>query len=164
MKTLLLILITASCYGQGVNKNYWKKQAVVFASCFASGWFRAENDFLYFEYSKYQDRWPNANPQWANPRLSANNKYKPGTKEPAFVILGLKSTHALAFATDKQHLNTFTSNALWANAVGFSCTLYPFEKGKRKGLFWKGAAQAVLVHSATALGRAACFKFYKYPL
>lgn len=176
MKTLVLLLFFVECSSQSLKKilifpqrtgmvergkNYWINQSRIAGSSFASGFLDGETDFLYWNFENYQKVWKGTNPQWSNPRLSSDNKYKPGTKEPRFVILGMESDEELVIFTDKWHMNNFIEMALLSQAVGITVPLYYFKKGVRfKHVFWRAIGQGVIVHSFHSLGKAACFKFY----
>lgn len=144
--------------------HYWAKQRKIAVQSFIGGWFDGENHFLRNNYEYYQARWPNTNPQYSNPRLSANRKYKDGEEEngPAYTFLGMKSTGVLAFTTDKWHLNEFLDMLMIAGAVGVTVTLYRWPKGVK---WWRVAGRMVtegfIVHASHSLGKAVCFEFYK---
>lgn len=173
MRLLLLLLLPLSGLASKIpdsvdlrTPHYWAKQRKVAVQSFIGGWFNGENDFLRNNFEYYQDRWKHTNPQWSNPRLSANNKYKNGNKEegPAYTILGLRSTHALSFTTDKWHLNEFLDIFFLAGAAGVSVTLYNWPKGIG---FWRAfgrvALEGFIVHSFHSLGKYCAFKFYQIP-
>ena len=149
---LLLLLVANTAFAQKA-KFPWKQFGMSGGVMFTAGWLDNEADVAKFNFHLYKVRWPNTNPQWSNPLLSARNKYAnwPVDKGPAYP--GSKTW--LVWTTDKYHMNRFMRNALVAGAVAVNLTI-----GEK--LNWKQiAAMAAGNWAAFALGSGASAAFYK---
>jgi hypothetical protein len=117
-----------------------------------AGWLDNEADVLKFNYHLYQRRWPDADPRWANPKVSAVNKYRDWPHDTRAAYPGSKTW--LVWTTDKYHLNRFMRNALMAGSLAVQINI-----GEK--LRWQQVVLMALGNwAAFALGSGACSWFY----
>ncbi len=119
----------------------------------AAGWLHATNEVSVHDYRRFAARHPNANPQWANPRLSFRNKYENWPHDKSAAFFGSKTV--LVFTTDAYHLRSTTRNFLIAGNIGVTMSLY--EKPNWKQIL----VQAASSWAFFALGSGAAHHFYK---
>lgn len=150
---LILILFSGNLSAQK-RDNFWLKQAAGGLTMAAAGWLSATNEIAVHDYRRFAARHPNANPQWANPRMSFRNKYVDWPQDKRAAYLGSKTV--LAWTTDRHHLYNTTRNFLVAGNIGISMTLY--EKAN-----WKQVVlQAAVSWASFAVGSGAAHQYYRY--
>lgn len=163
MKQLLFLLLAGlSLYGQedASEKNKWKidrNKLITGGLVFISGSAKGFNETLQFNYAIFEKKFPDANKQWFDPRVSWRNKYEGGNPDngPKFFL----STSLLVMFTDQYHLNNFIHRTALMGALviklgdekkpfkhylldlvyytacyqaGFSAMYYPFTSRKYK--------------------------------
>jgi len=125
MKMLIvLILISCTCQAQKIdpppvkptaqwrmNNNKWITGGLVFIAGSAKGF----NETLVFHYKVFRKKFPNANHQWYDPKLSWRNKYK--NRDPNQSSKFAMSTSAFIFTTDQYHLNNFIGRSAILTAI-----------------------------------------------
>jgi hypothetical protein len=121
---------------------------------FAAGWLHATNEVSVHDYRRYAARHPNANPQWANPRISFRNKYADWPIDKSAAYFGSKTL--LVWTTDAYHLRSTARNFLIAGNIGVSMSLY--EKPNWKQIL----LQAAISWGCFALGTGSAHKYYDY--
>jgi hypothetical protein len=142
----------STCFSQK-RDNFWLKQGISAATMAAAGWLHATNEVSVHDYRRFAARHPNANPQWANPRLSFRNKYENWPHDKSAAFFGSKTV--LVFTTDAYHLRSTTRNFLIAGNIGVTMSLY--EKPNWKQIL----VQAASSWAFFALGSGAAHHFYK---
>ncbi len=152
-KIAVLLLISGGLQAQK-RDNFWLKQGISATTMFASGWLSATNEVAWSDYRRYAARHPNANPKWANPKISYKNKYKDLSVDRTPKYFG--STTFLAWSTDRYHLTNTARNFLVAGNIGITMSLYEKPNWKQIGL------QALSSWAAFAVGSGAAHKYYKY--
>jgi len=124
---MFLVLLPVLAHSQR-RQNYWLKQGVSLATMFTAGFFFRRAEIRKDDYRRYASVHTNANPQWANPKLSQYNKYKnhPTDLSPKF----FGSTTFLVGFTDGFHNDNMIAGASFVCSMGFSMSIY--EKPKFK--------------------------------
>jgi len=147
-----LMLVMFSSYGQK-RDNFWLKQGVSAAAMAAAGFLHGTNEVSVHDYRRYAARHPNANPKWANPKLSFRNKYVawPDDKDPAY--WGSKTV--LAWTTDAYHMRSTARNLLMVGNIGVTMSLY--QKPNWKQIVVQAAASWAFF----AIGSGAAHAYYK---
>lgn len=141
-------------FGQTTKKkNFWIKQGVLFTNAFIAGSLSATNEVTTHNYYDYKRKHPNSNPQWDNPKISFQNKYKSWPTDKSAAFPGSKTY--LVWWTDGYHRRNTVRNVLIASNVGISLTLY--EKPKLKHILIQSGIQFI----GFALGSGATHHFYK---
>jgi len=117
----LISLITNKSMAQK-RDNFWLKQGVSAATSLTSGFFFRRAEIRKDDYRRYAAVHPNADPQWANPRLSQYNKYKnhPTDLSPKF----FGSTTFLVGFTDGFHNDNMIAGIAFVSSIGISMSLY----------------------------------------
>lgn len=109
-------------------------------------------DVVKFNYHLFAQRWPNADRQWFDPKLSARNKYKDWPHDKSAAYFGSKTF--LVFTTDFYHAARFARNMLIAGAFTITLTIgQPFR-------FWRALAIGVMHWAAFAVGSGISNHFY----
>lgn len=126
--TIFLLFFPMLSFAQK-KKGYWIKQSSIVTMNLVAGFAEGQREVCRNDYSRYARVHPNANPQWANPKVSFVNKYKhwPDDKREkypgAFTVL--------AWTTDKHHFNGTLRNVLIVGGTGVSLSLYEKPKPKQ---------------------------------
>jgi hypothetical protein len=151
MKTIFLLLLCSTAFAQK-RDQFWLKQAASVTTAFTGGFFFRRAEIRKDDFRRYAAVHPNADPQWANAKLSFRNKYKnwPHDKSPAY----FGSTSFLVFTTDGFHADNAIAGAAMAANIGFSMSLY--EKPNLKRILLQVGVSWV----AYASGRWAADKVY----
>lgn len=108
--TAILVLLSLFVHGQQSppERKKWKidKNKIITGSLFLlSGSAKGFNETLQFNYGVFEDKFPGADDQWFDPKISWRNKYRNGHPDngPRFFL----STSLLVMFTDQYHLNNF---------------------------------------------------------
>jgi hypothetical protein len=149
---VILLLTTPICFSQK-RENFWLKQSLSAGTMLAAGWLHGTNEVAVHDYRRYAARHPNANPQWAAPRVSFRNKYRDYPTDMRAAFWGSKTV--LVWTTDAYHLRSTGRNFLIAGNIGVSMSLY--EKPKVKQIL----LQAATSWAFYALGTGAAHAYYK---
>jgi hypothetical protein len=129
MMVLVCLCLMISCYSQTKSRDsYWIKQARIAAGVLIAGFSDGQAEVISYDFRRYQRVHPNANPNWANPKISWTNKYKNNDPTQGEKFPG--STTIFVGLSDKYHLNRTIRNSMYAASVCVSITLY--EKPKVK--------------------------------
>lgn len=80
----------------------WKRGAACFGLGLLNGTINGVHETLNYHYERFQERHPNANPQYWNPQQSWTNKYKNGDAQQGPKYFG--STTFLVLTTDGIHV------------------------------------------------------------
>ncbi len=157
MKNLLIIIIILFIlipegYSQKRN-NFWLKQSISAATMLTAGWLQGANEVSVHDYRRYAARHPNANPKWANPKISFKNKYANFPTDKSEAFLGSKTI--FAWTTDAYHLRNTTRLFLVSGNVGITMSLY--EKPNWKQIVLQAASSWAFY----AIGSGAAHKYYK---
>lgn len=153
MKILIFLIFTCGSVCAQKREKFWLKQAAGGVAMMASGWLSAANEVATHDYRRFAARHPNANPQWANPKLSFKNKYADWPSDKNAAYIGSKTV--LAWTTDRHHLYNTTRNFLVAGNIGIQLSLY--EKPNWKQI----VAQAAASWAFFAIGSGAAHAYYK---
>lgn len=146
---ILLLPLFSICQKRG---HFWLKQGISATAMAAAGFLQGANEVSVNDYRRFAARHPNANPKWANPKISQYNKYKSREdRTPAY----FGSTTVLAWTTDRHHLYNTSRNFLVAGNIGISMSLYDKPNWKKIVL------QAVSSWAFFALGSGAAHAYYK---
>ncbi len=151
---LMLFGLTTFAQKDPSEKNKWridKNKIITGSLVFVGGSAKGFNETLQFNYRIFEKKFPGANRQWFDPRVSWRNKYEGANPDngPKFFL----STSALVMFTDQYHLNNFIQRSALVSALvikigdgkkplkhylldivyytacyqlGFSSTYYPF--------------------------------------
>ena len=137
MKKLLFVLlflpITALCQ--------FKKELPSYITTFLSGAFDGTSETIKWHYYEFEEAFPNANPQFWNPKYSSQNKYKNGITSMGPKYFG--STSFLVWTTDGYHLVNAGRNSLFLTTL----IIHPKEKKKFK-LYIKDLLVHLLIYQA----------------
>jgi len=136
MKNLILfaiILISAHCSAQTYLIKVVEQPKPIdlllpATSVFIGGLADGINATLLFRYANFQEKHPNANPDFWNPDISWKRKYKDwdnGDKRARFPL----SKGPLVGLTDGQHMTR--GFARWGNLIGFSYRGASLGKGRK---------------------------------
>jgi hypothetical protein len=153
MKLLAAVLLFPILSFSQKRDNFWLKQAAGGLTMAAAGWLSATNEVATHDYRRFAARHPNANPQWANPKLSFRNKYADWPQDKSAAYWGSKTV--LVWTTDRHHLYNTTRNFLVAGNIGISMTLYEKPNWKQVVL------QAAVSWACFAIGSGAAHQYYK---
>lgn len=110
---------------------------------FVAGATHGTHEKIMFHYSKFQSRWPNANPQYWNPQVSWLNKYKNNDPEQG-------RNGKPVVLTDAKHLLVSTTQVTLFGA-GVCITI-----GERRPI-WHYAIDAVIVGIFRSVGNELAF-------
>lgn len=128
MKKLLLLLavlsLSTGLYPQSDNDPYQYRYSLPMS--FVSGLSDGLSQGLVWHYDKFQNRFPNANPGYWNPRLSYTRKYKGGIAANGPAYPG--STTYLAWTTDPYHWSrTISRMTMYGSAfiIGKNSNSFP---------------------------------------
>jgi hypothetical protein len=121
---VVLLLIGCTCQAQQLEKPQakpvpkWKidkNKLITGGLVLVAGSAKGFNETLVFHYKVFKARFPNANHEWFDPRLSWKNKYEDKNPDlgPKFPL----STSALIFVTDQYHLNQFIGRSAFLAAI-----------------------------------------------
>lgn len=121
MKLLIaFLLFSFSTFAQDnpVAKNKWridKNKILTGSLILVSGSAKGFNETLQFNYDIFRKKFPDANRQWFDPRVSWRNKYEGGNPDngPKYFM----STSLLVMFTDQYHLNNFIHKASLMSAL-----------------------------------------------
>ena len=97
---IILFLINTICFSQSDSIRYLniKLKTVRYSSAFVAGFAEGTMDAISFHYDSFQKVHPNANPQFWNPQLSWENKWRNGNKIEGEKFIG--SSTFLVWTTD----------------------------------------------------------------
>lgn len=154
MKSFVIILLIIPILGISQQlEGYWKRQAAACITAMSSGFFHRRAEIRKDDFRRYAAVHPNADPQFANPRLSFRNKYKdwPTDQSAAFPL----SKSLLVGVTDGFHMDNTISIISMSASVGFSMSLY--EKPNFKQIL----IQCLVTWASYGAGRWAADKVYK---
>lgn len=120
----------------------WKREILPNTAFFLAGSMDGLAENLKFHYWEFQEKHPNANPQYWNPAISYTNKYANGNSQagPAFPF----STTTLVWLTDGYHLMRFNKLMLFTAGI----LLTPDIRGQRWYVYLAKAAMYSLAYSA----------------
>src|SRR5687768_11332737 len=118
--TILFMLFGMSVQAQMncYQEDRWrldKNKLFTGSLAFLSGSAKGFNETLLHHYSYFRKKFPGANEQWFNPKISWRNKYKDGTSQSGekFPL----STSVLVMFTDQYHLNHFVHKSALLTAL-----------------------------------------------
>lgn len=115
---LLFFSFTAFAQKNSAEKNKWridKNKIITGSLVFVGGTAKGFNETLQFNYPIFEKKFPGANKQWFDPKLSWRNKYEGANPDngPKFFL----STSALVMFTDQYHLNNFIQRTALMSAL-----------------------------------------------
>ena len=117
---IAFLLFSFSAFAQDnlPNKTKWridKNKILTGGLAFLGGASKGFNETLQFNYEIFRKKFPTANRQWFDPRVSWRNKYEGGNPDngPKHFM----STSLLVMFTDQYHLNNFIHKASLMSAL-----------------------------------------------
>lgn len=127
IKTLFFLCLFINAKSQSkINKPYsLAQESSSLIATFLSGAADGTAETLVHHYYKFNEVFPNNNPQYWNPDLSWTNKYKNGDINQGPKFFG--STNVLVWTTSGYHMTRFARNTLLVTAI----TLHPFKEKKK---------------------------------
>src|SRR5262245_8397401 len=128
--TVILLLCSMFVHAQEQSeekKKKWrldKNKIITGSLVFVAGAAKGFNETLQYNYPIFEKKFPGANDQWFNPKLSWRNKYEGGNPDngPKYFL----STSLLVMFTDQYHLNNFIQRTALVSAL-----VIKFGEGKK---------------------------------
>lgn len=114
----LLLSMTTFAQKDGTQKSKWridKNKILTGGLVFVGGSAKGFNETLQFNYSIFIKKFPGANRQWFDPRVSWRNKYEGANPDNGAKFF--LSTSALVMFTDQYHLNNFIQRTALMSAL-----------------------------------------------
>lgn len=114
----LLFSMTTFAQKDGNEKSKWridKNKILTGSLVFVGGSAKGFNETLQFNYPIFEKKFPGANKQWFDPRVSWRNKYEGGNPDNG--PKSFLSTSALVMFTDQYHLNNFIQRTALMSAL-----------------------------------------------
>ncbi len=119
MKTIILIVcfafqLSAQQYTWKDAGNAFKRSIIPASFAFVAGGSDGLNQTLIHHYDRFEAKFPNANPQYWNPKISWTNKYKNGDENQGPAYFGSRTF--LVATTDAYHLTRAVNRASLVSA------------------------------------------------
>lgn len=113
----------------------WKKEALPITTMFLAGALNGVNQDLLFHYHEFENTFPNANPEFWDPRISWRNKYENGDPAQGEAFPG--SSTIFVGVTDGYHATVAARNIMITTTICLS----PENRG------WKPFVTRTLIYS-----------------
>ena len=129
--TVILLLCSIGMHAQETPKENEKKKwridknkIITGSLVFVGGAAKGFNETLQYNYPIFEKKFPGANDQWFNPKVSWRNKYEGRNPDngPKYFL----STSLLVMFTDQYHLNNFIQRSALISAL-----VIKFGEGKK---------------------------------